>query len=138
MTQRIWSRQFFLRVVERLHSFKGSAPFAAWLFTIARHAIIDFYRKRSNQRSEMEFDQMPDQGSSNGNTTIENQLLISSLLKQLSDTERELITLRFFGDLSAHEIGLILNMSDGAVRTGLYRALRKLRDIWNDEGRAGI
>jgi len=50
-------------------------------------------------------------------------------LGYLSQAERELILLRFAAGLNNQEIALIVNSNSNAVKSMMYRALRKLREI---------
>ena len=54
---------------------------------------------------------------------------IQHALKQLSDKDRELISLRFFEELSAQEVSEVLHISTTNVYVRLHRALKRLKDV---------
>ncbi len=50
-------------------------------------------------------------------------------MQKLTPEQREVVRLRFFGDLSSKEVGGILRKSDGAVREMQRAAVEKLRRL---------
>ena len=50
----------FLKAWQKLHQYKPQtgSSFSSWLYTIARNAVIDYYRL--NQRSELSFEDLPE------------------------------------------------------------------------------
>jgi DNA-directed RNA polymerase specialized sigma24 family protein len=50
-------------------------------------------------------------------------------MKQLTPEQSHVVTLRFFGGLTARETGSILNKNDGAVREMQRAAIEKLRNL---------
>jgi RNA polymerase sigma-70 factor, ECF subfamily len=50
-------------------------------------------------------------------------------MKKLTEEQREVLQLRFFGELSSREVSDIMQKSDGAVREMQRAALEKLRLI---------
>jgi len=122
----------FLKALESLKSYKERGiPMQAWLFRIAHNVLVDHLRKRGRITT----------------VSIENVLLASSedpasiaeksiemervniAMQKLTPEQREVIQLRFFGDLSSKEVGAVLRKSDGAVREMQSAAIEKLRGI---------
>ena len=63
------------------------------------------------------------------------RMSLASAIEQLGDRDRELITLRYGADLSAAQIGALLDLRTNAVEVALHRALDRLRStIDADEG----
>ena len=52
---------------------------------------------------------------------------------QLPDRDRELIGLRYGSEMDTAEIGRVLDLKEPAVRTRLWRALKRLRSVLEDE-----
>jgi RNA polymerase sigma-70 factor (sigma-E family) len=52
---------------------------------------------------------------------------VGAALQRLTAKERKVVALRYLADLSERETGELLNMSEGAVRSALHRAVAKLR-----------
>lgn len=102
------------------------------LFTIARNLLIDHYRKKStrNTGSLEEIDIDIRDTKSNPEKDFENKEdveLVKNLLKDLSEIEKEIITLRMSTELQYTDIGKILSLSSENTRQIYSRALRKIK-----------
>lgn len=112
----------FLKLHNTRFSYDPSLPFAPWLFTICRGVLIDHVRKQ--QRSQEvplteEVENVPSEASK-----AEPEI---PSLEGLNSQQREVIDLRFHGDLSFEEIAKRIETSPANVRQVLSRAIRKLR-----------
>jgi len=58
----------------------------------------------------------------------EYQDIILSELKKLSSKQRLAVSLRYFEDFSLREIAMVLDSSEGGVKSILFRSLEKLRN----------
>ena len=123
----------FLKMNENLNSYDpAKAAFTTWLFRIATNAIIDQTRRADrNQETEWEefFDPSAPDHDEPEARIIEsetNRELLTALDK-LSERERRIIELKFWGDLDTRAIADVLNMTEGNVRVTLHRTLGKLK-----------
>ena len=105
--------------------------FAAWLFTIARRRLVDFYRMRPVE--PLGDPPSPEPGLLVAVEKGEDLQRLARLLARLDEDRRELLRLRFSAGLSFTEIGLLEGRSEAAVKMALYRALDTLRELWEDE-----
>jgi RNA polymerase sigma-70 factor (ECF subfamily) len=143
--------QVFIETLEGLSTnhYRAGGCFSAWLFTIARRRLVDFYR----QRPTAPLDEIP---------SAEPSLLVAleksddlkhlaRLLAQLDEEKQELLRLRFSAGLSFAEIAKLenrphkkphkdrgltrrgLTRSEAAVKMALYRALDWLHEHWEAE-----
>ena len=97
----------------------------AWLLTALRHRAIEEWRRQETPIFSEEPAAQP----------IELSLDIARSLSQLPDTEREIVILRYFHQLSSRDIGEILGMPEGTVRRKLAETrlvLSKQLDAWRD------
>jgi RNA polymerase sigma-70 factor (ECF subfamily) len=123
----------FLRAVrhaERFDPAKASA--GTWLLTIARNVLIDHIRS-ARVRRFVELDELRDLAADD--PSPEERMLrreeVASVLDamaRLSAEDRELLGLRFGGELEIPEIAEALGVRPGTVRTRLWRALERLRE----------
>lgn len=132
-----------------LGHYREQDHFAAWLFAIARHALLDFQRRQrrltalTDRRAadtgdgEPPLDELADAALSPESAAIQadEATRLHRLLATLPHDQREAVTLRYFGDLRPAEIGAVLGRGDGAVRTLLHRALDRLRRAYREEDR---
>jgi RNA polymerase sigma factor (sigma-70 family) len=124
LTQQTFERA--MRAWERFDSTRASA--STWLLAIARNLLIDHLRTAGAVRTEaldevgLEELVAPEDRHSLG---LEPDL--EQALAQLGHRERELIALRFGGDLTGPEIASLTGLTTGNVQQILSRALRRMR-----------
>jgi RNA polymerase sigma-70 factor (ECF subfamily) len=101
-----------------------------WLMTIAHNLLVDHYR-REHLRRHQSLDQDLDEAQLGSRPGPEERLgpspRLAGALRALSPREREVIALRFGGDLRGPEIAELLELSLANVQQIASRALRKLR-----------
>jgi RNA polymerase sigma-70 factor, ECF subfamily len=121
--------ELFMKLVERLGTYAGGS-FEKWLFTIASNVFYDHLRRRRRQerlkatvRQQLEEvgEGMEDADPFTGDD-------LQKQLASLDEETRELIMLRFYGDLSFKEISEIRKMPVGTILSKVHRGLRKLRE----------
>ena len=105
--------------------------FCAWLYRIARNEIIQHHRRRRLLAPLL--GQRPDNGQIGGRSpeaavqVSERRQELQAALARLSAQDREIVTLRFFEELSSEEVAEILACSTDNVYVRLHRALKRLR-----------
>jgi RNA polymerase sigma-70 factor (ECF subfamily) len=108
--------------------------FRPWLFAIAHHEVGAIQRRRV-RRAEDPLDNhedLEDESRTPEALAIEadDHQRLRALLESLPDGQRRVVQLRL-ADLTDKEIAVILDMSEGAVRTAQCRAVGTLRDLMN-------
>ncbi len=120
----------FEQVVKKIHTFQPSkASFRTWLYTIARHKLIDMYRKGN---SPMSIDTVSDDAASyaSHHMAVADTLLLSDVrafLATLSDTQRDVLLLRLWHDMPYDEIATILDISPAHARVIYQRGIQVIR-----------
>jgi RNA polymerase sigma-70 factor, ECF subfamily len=121
LTQATFERA--LRAWSRFDPRRGSER--TWLLTIATHVLVDYRRRDRSVLVEAIDDRwLPPAG---GPEERIGSPELTAALAELNDREREVLGLRFGGDLTAPEISLMLDLSVANVQQIASRALRKLR-----------
>ena len=118
-----------LRYRESFDPRRGDA--GAWLVGIARRCIADAALRPRAESA----DEPPEDGGAEHADAVSDRLELRSAVAQLPERDRELIALRFGGDLTARQIGELLELKTNAVEVALHRALATLRSVL-DEGEA--
>lgn len=103
-------------------------PGAPWLYAVARNAIVDRTRVRSEPPVEV-----PDEPSSEAGPAEEAErswlsFRVHASLQALPEHERSLLELAYWGGLSQSEIAEFLNLPLGTVKTRTRSALGRLAD----------
>ena len=129
--------EVFLRALKSLKSYREQGvPMQGWLFRIAHNLTVDYLRKMDKRRT-VPIDSVVLPDNTDPADTAERKIefeRVTQAMKQLTEEQREIINLRFFGGLTSGEVGNILNKSDGAVREMQRSALEKLRRIMGVQG----
>ena len=123
----------FVKAWEKLHTYKARSgvPFAAWLFRIARHAVIDVYRTQHGVEEVDDALADPDVLNRADTALRRGEVLktVRGALEKLPKRYQDVLLLSFVSDLPTHEVARVLRMTEGGVRILKMRALRKLEDF---------
>ena len=127
------TQQVFLKALDALPRYQPrNAPFAAWLFTIARHALADRYRQHPPTLSlEAAGDLQAEQQMEAALERRESFEQLTTLLNQLKPDARDLLALRFAAGLTTPEIAATLGKRPEAVRKSLSRLLQSLKEQYH-------
>ena len=124
------TQQVFLKALQSIRSFKWKGiPFSAWLFRIAHNLVVDYLRK-VKKVVITPLDESSVRSDSNPQLLTEQRLDIEQLRsasKQLTRAQREVISLRFAGELSVAESAKVMGKSEGAVKALQHSAIVALR-----------
>jgi RNA polymerase sigma-70 factor, ECF subfamily len=122
----------FLKALKSLDSYREKGlPMSAWLFRIAHNLVVDHLREKSRHRNvDVEGIDLP--SGHDLSESVEMQLEIEQVkkaMKELSPSERQVVSLRFISGLSSKEVAEVMKKSDGAVRQMQYAAIGKLKQM---------
>jgi RNA polymerase sigma-70 factor (ECF subfamily) len=124
LTQATFERA--LRAWSRFDPRRGSER--TWLLSIAANLLVDYRRRDRSVLVETIDDRlMPPAAGADQRAFGSAEL--SDALSELTEREREVLALRFGGDLTAAEIAPILGLTLANVQQITSRALRKLRTL---------
>lgn len=117
-----------------------NGKFKAWIMRIAHNLIIDYFRLERNENTisndEMEVDLLNDAALCD--ITVEDKIVWAQVLKDvrrlveyLPDSQREVLEMRYYQDLSfkeiADQIGISINTALGRMRYAIIN-IRKLAE----------
>jgi len=129
-------QETWLHVLERGYQFRPQWKFEVWLFSIARHLVIDLSRRKKSSS----LDQLMDDDTGIGfepagqDPTPLEQLMtgelsvrMSSFLDRIPAVYREVLTLRFHEDLALEEMAQLIKVPLSTIKSRLYRGLESLK-----------
>jgi RNA polymerase sigma-70 factor (ECF subfamily) len=119
--------QTFLAALEAFPRYRRDGHFAAWLFTIARNKVVDYYRRTSNVPLEESITPPSNSDLAGETETSQQKGILLRAIRALPEDEQELIRLRYVAELSFIEIAKALHKSEGATKKMLYRLLARLK-----------
>ena len=130
----------FLKAYKRLATLKKPQRFASWLYVIAANLCSSWLRKKRlwtqplEQLEETDIEQQQRATYSryvieeNERTAAAAQRdVVKKLLAKLQESERTIITLHYFGEMSCTEIGAFLGVSANTIKSRLRRAQQRLK-----------
>jgi RNA polymerase sigma-70 factor, ECF subfamily len=138
------AQETFLAAVRNLGSFRGKSAFQTWLLRIATNKAMDFGEKARTAKRGGGARHVPIHFSADGAEasvdppsphrapdellmTSESFRLIRQCLDEMGDLCREIIELRYYGDLSYEEIARELNLNPKTVSSRLSKCLSRLQ-----------
>jgi RNA polymerase sigma-70 factor (ECF subfamily) len=132
----------FMNVWEQAERYDGNrAKVTTWLLMLTRHRSIDALRRKSvreKSRQALLADTQTLQGNPGVESIVEENLQIERLrdaLKDLPADQAKALSLAFLGGYTHREIAEHLKEPIGTVKTRIRLALRKLRDVLDQEDR---
>jgi RNA polymerase sigma-70 factor (ECF subfamily) len=128
------AQQVFLNAIKAISSFKWKGvPFSAWLFRIAHNQVVDYLRKTRKRVSvRLEEETLVASGGDDPHEVFGRKLDIERLslaTRKLTPAQREVISLRFAGDMSVAQVAKLMGRSEGAVKALQHSAIVALRKV---------
>ena len=130
----------FLKAYKKLATLKEPQRFDSWLYVIAANRCRSWLRKKRvwtqplEQLEETDDEQSQKEmysefvAAENERTTAEAQRdVVKKLLAKLQDSERTIMTLHYFGEMTCTEIGAFLGVSKNTIKSRLRRAQQRLK-----------
>ena len=118
----------FLQVARDLSGFKGDdTKLRSWVFSIAHNRLIDDRRRRAvrPQKSERV---VPDRGYYDLGLEPRDEALVEACAS-LTEDQREVVVLRFVGDLPLEEVARLTGRRVSAVKRLQARGLARLAEL---------
>ncbi len=123
----------FYRMLRSRHTFTGEGDFRTWMYHIARNVLKDHVKKTSRDPGFHDIGELADRIGADVRTDeqIERKLEIKVLqqaMDSLSRDSREVLILSRFQELRHEEIARVLDISVGAVKVRIHRAINQLNE----------
>lgn len=132
------TQEAFLKAYRSLSSFRGESKFSVWLYRIVSNLCLDHLRARQrrpaqsltveNEEGETDELEIPDEHFS-PEKLLDRKLTREAVqrgLQTLPDDARQILLLRELQGLSYEEIGQVLALEPGTVKSRIFRARKRL------------
>lgn len=127
----------FLKAYQKLHTLNEPHQFAGWLYVIAARECLAWYRNKRLQKKVLEnADMTPTNrdvysqhiSEEKAKTAeMETREVVKKLLETLKESERTIITLHYFGEMTCEEMSKFLGVSANTIKSRLRRARNRLK-----------
>ena len=129
------TQEIFIRLMDKIDSFKGNAKFSTWLYRLATNQCLDWLRKRKPETESM--DRREPKSDEDVHTTIEAKEQIDDIKQALTLLPEDFRLAVVLRDVEGHpydEIAEYLNISIGTVKSRISRGRSRLIKILDPEG----
>lgn len=126
------SQDVFLKVFEKLDSFRGDSKFSTWLYRIAYNAAISKTRKRRLEVEALDDFTINNYSVDEVKEELENidaeaqQKLLKHAMEQLSDDDYLIVKMFYLEEMSVNDISNVNGLSQANVKVKLHRIRKKL------------
>ncbi len=129
------AQDVFLKTYNSLEKFRGTARLSTWIYRIAYNTSLNASRKKRPCEIDIDISDYADYefGSSSDAQfeTISDDIkqMVEAAIMLLDETDRIIITLYYYDDLSISEISDITGISKSNVKVRLFRSRNKLSEM---------
>ena len=137
------SQEVFLRVYRSRASYEPTARFTTWLFRIATHVALNWLRDGKYERAHQRLDAGHDSEKESGQTSrevldrtpsVEQRMVYQTRLQEIRDAiarlpekQRAAVLMHKYEEMEYSQIASVLETSESAVKSLLFRAYETLR-----------
>lgn len=128
----------FLKAYEKFATYNDEFAFSTWIYTIARHQVIDYFRS-SKVKTAVQYDdegvgetELAEDLVSAWQEGIDREQLIKRILvslEKIPDLQKDCIIMKYLEDMSTKKIAELTGESEAYVRQAISRGLKKLRPM---------
>ena len=135
------TQEVFVRVIKGIGGFeyRGEKSFLGWLYTIANNVLIGQARRKRAVSTPLDDNiEVVDPRGQEAVLSIYDRVSLQQAIGQLTQDQQQVLTLKFFADMTNGEIATMIGRSEGAVKALQHRALQSLQQILARENRDGL
>lgn len=118
--------------------FQGRAQATTWLLGIAHHKVLDLWRQQGRRHftelDETMIDESPDADIEALTLAVRDKERLAECMARLSSEHREILHLVFFEELDYSDIGRIVDIPEGTVKSRVHHAKKLIKQYLTDAG----
>lgn len=130
------TQEVFVRVIKGIGGFeyRGEKSFLGWLYTIAGNVLIGQARRKRAVSTPLDDSiEVADPRGQDAVLSVFDRVSLMGAISQLTGDQQQVLTLRYFGDMTNQEIAQTTGKTEGAVKALQHRALLALQQILERE-----
>ncbi len=133
------AQNVFYRMLKYRHTFSGEGEFKTWMYHLARNVVNDHGRSLKRNIRHLDIEDFAERigGGAMADMPLHKKQELASLqqaMSKLNEESREVLILSKFQELRYHEIARILDITEGAVKVRVHRAVNQLKNIFANIG----
>jgi RNA polymerase sigma factor (sigma-70 family) len=125
-------QETFIRIFKGINNFEEKSSLHTWMYRIAYNESIRFL-ERNKIKTSVSIEQdnnsyiknLTQDSFFNGN---ELQLKLNEIISNLSNKQQRVFQMKYFDDLSFHEISDLLNISENTLKSAYYSAVKTIEE----------
>ena len=133
------AQEVFLRIYKSRQSYEPTARFTTWMFRIATHLALNWLRDEKNNRAQERLDDdrggnLPAREVTDRQPSIEQRMVYRAKLQEVRDAigklpekQRAAVLMHKYQEMEYSQIANVLECSESAVKSLLFRAYETLR-----------
>ena len=133
------AQEVFLRVYRSRATYEPTAKFTTWLFRITTHLALNWIRDQKNERRQHSLDSEAPEGTAplqvaDVGPNVEQSMVRTARLEEirraitsLPDKQRAAVMMHKYEEMDYSQIAAVLQCSESAVKSLLFRAYESLR-----------
>jgi len=118
------TQQTWVAIIKGLHRLHDPAKFKAWAYRIVANKAIDHLKSRAPGAAGSE------SADESRPPRQESRVILRDLLRRLEPGQQALLVLYYFEGLTVAEIGFVLGIPPGTVKSRLHASRAELRRLW--------
>jgi RNA polymerase sigma-70 factor (ECF subfamily) len=133
------AQEVFLRIYRSRATYEPTARFTTWMFRIATHLALNWLRDEKNERAQERLDDdrgsdLPSREVADRKPSVEQRMVyqvrlqeIRDAIGQLPDKQKAAVLMHKYEEMEYSQIANVLECSESAVKSLLFRAYETLR-----------
>lgn len=121
------TQETMMKSIEKIQLYNGKSKFSSWLITIATNLFIDQQRKKKRETKWVEQEQALRKMKWNVANQNEEWIDVIDVLAQIDEKTRLPIVLKYYYGYSYKEIGKMMGIAEGTVKSRVSNGLKMVR-----------
>ena len=123
------TQEVFIKLFENIQKIDPDKPLIHWLLKVTKNTNLNFLNKKQNEKKALKVHAQTKQATAEEANAWE----LNAALGKLEEKEHEILSMRYFQNLSCDAISKIFNMTPNAISIQLFRTKNKLKQILKDQ-----
>lgn len=120
------TQEVLLAVHRQRHTYDEAYPLTAWVHAMARHKLVDFYRRNARQPECIELEEADESFAGDAASQDDEPVDWLALLDQLPGGQRDAIRMVKLEGWSVREASKMTGQSESSVKVNIHRGIKKL------------